>query len=316
MKKIQTYLFTLPSLLLILFSVLANDEIHTPEDDKLNWIRFMWVGDSLDNRYFDKAGINLPVRMQGIPHDFTFQFDLGADLTRTYGSSLHAYLHLYPEVQQKLDSSSGHTFLKNVDLVMDGQQFQDRDLFYMKGYGSKISLDSARSNTVKHIGTIGVDLFQNQVLIIDYPNTRLAVTQQLPTDIANKTTFVDISLDRHGRVHLPLLIQGEEKKLLFDTGASLFPLQTTPENWAIVTSQQVTDSILTSTWGKQYYMYGSTVDNIQLGNKELPTATCYKNEYLADFYKQEGIWGVTGNAYFWDHVVVIDFANKKFGIVN
>lgn len=33
-----------------------------------------------------------------------------------------------------------------------------------------------------------------------------------------------------------------------------------------------------------------------------------------DFYKSEGIIGITGNACFLDKVIAIDFKNRKFGV--
>ena len=213
-------------------------------------------------------------------------------------ASIEPYLELYASPRQKLDTASEFSYLRPISLTIDDRVFEDKSLFLRDDNRNPLTIDSVRSNTVKHIGTIGVDLFQDQVLIIDYPNTRLAVTAEVPQDMKDKAILVDITLDRHGRVHLPMRIDGELQKVLFDTGASLFPFSTTPENWAAATSGQVVDSIYTSTWGAYYYTYGATIDDIYVGDEKLPEAICYKNEYLADFMREEGIWGVTGNALF------------------
>ena len=300
-------------LLVSITSAIAANLPGVPKEDSLQWMKFTWVGDTLAGQYFERAAIFLPVKIQNMPHEFTLQFDLGANESLVYKPSIKPYLTLYPSVAQALDSTSESAYLRHVDVTIDDQKFEDRSLFLREDNRNPLTIDSAKSNTVKHIGTIGVDLFQDQVLIIDYPNTRLAVTDRIPEEFADAGVFVNITLDRHGRVHVPMQIDGNTEEILFDTGSSLFPFFTTPENWAAATSQQVTDSIYTSTWGEYYYTYGAPIDDIYLGDEKLPPATCYENEYLANFIKEEGIWGVTGNAYFWNGIVIIDFTHQRFG---
>ena len=37
-------------------------------------MNFMWVDGTMADQYFERLAINVPVRIEGIPHDFTFQF--------------------------------------------------------------------------------------------------------------------------------------------------------------------------------------------------------------------------------------------------
>ena len=313
MRNLRASLYLLPILILSVLAILTAYQTDKRSTETLEWMKFMWISDSLGNQYFDRAYIYLPVEIQGIPHPFTFQFDLGAHQSLVYDASIEPYLALYPEIKQKLDTASGFPILNHVNLVIDSQKFKDRYLLLRKDDRNVLTLDSAKSHTVKHIGTIGADFFQNKVLIIDYQNERLAVTYQVPSDMASKASFVSMSLDRQGRINLPFTVNGKERKVMFDTGSSLFQLVTSPQNWSRVTSGQVTDSVLTSTWGEEYYVYGADINDIYLGNQKLPKATCYKNEYVADVLKEYGVWGVTGNAYFWNNIVVVDFVNKQFG---
>ena len=311
MKNISTLIYILP---ILIISVLTASRIKLPEDEP-DWMKFMWVGDSLGDQYFDKTRIYLPVNIKGIPHDFTLQFDLGLNVTLVYEPSLRPYLTLYPAVEQKLDTTSEYDYLRQVDITIDGYRFRDKSILLADDDRNVLTVDSVNTNTVKHIGSIGADLFQGKVLIIDYPNTRIAVAEQVPSSLASKAVFVDMSLDKRGRPVLPLRVNNEERKVMFDTGSSLFQLITSPPNWATVTSRQITDSVLVTSFGEEYYLYGAETDDIFLGDQRLPKAICYKAEEKTNFLQANDLWGITGNAYFWNYTVIVDFANKKFGVI-
>jgi len=72
---------------------------------KLNWIPFEWVSDSISGKYYDKLAINIPVSIDGLPHKFTMQFDLGAVTTVIYGNSIAKYLDKYSGFNNKIDST-------------------------------------------------------------------------------------------------------------------------------------------------------------------------------------------------------------------
>lgn len=55
---------------------------------------------------------------------------------------------------------------------------------------------------------------------------------------------------------------------------------------------------------------------VLFGQKQLNKANVYFDNKKSneDFYKEEKIWGITGNAYFLNNVVIIDYKNKRFGV--
>ena len=77
---------------IILFSLIISSLSY---GQKLNWIPFEWVSDSISGKYFDKLAINIPVSIDGLPHKFNMQFDLGAVTTVIYGNSIAKYLDKY-----------------------------------------------------------------------------------------------------------------------------------------------------------------------------------------------------------------------------
>ena len=163
------------------------------------------------------------------------------------------------------------------------------------------------------IGTIGVNLFKEKILIIDYPSQQIALLDSIPLQYKKLDTYIDISLDRRGRIHLPININGISKNVLFDTGSSMFPLMTSSDNWQKYTNGIKQDSVLTSTWGNYYYTYAANSKNVSIGNRALSDKRVFDAPYLNDFFEQENIWGIMGNAHFFEDLVVIDFKNLKFG---
>ena len=56
--------------------------------------------------------------------------------------------------------------------------------------------------------------------------------------------------------------------------------------------------------------------NVKFGSKTLNQSIIYYDKQKGNetFYKEEEIWGITGNAYFLNNVVIIDYKKKLFGV--
>lgn len=289
---------------------------------KLQWIPFNWVGDSVSGKYFDKLAITIPVTLDNLPHKFNMQLDLGATTTVIYGNSIKPYLDNYREMKNKIDttlkfriqSQTNYKF-KNITLKLGDVNFGERNIGHFKDFGDDIPKDSINTKIEKHIGTIAPDLFENKILIIDYPNKRICVTRELPKQFS-KAQFRDYKI-KQGRIKIPITINGKDEDVMFDTGSSLFALITTTEKANEISSKPITDSLKISSWGEYYMVYGQTIKSkIMFGQKQLNKAVVYfdNRQNNSNFYKEEEIWGITGNAYFLNNVVIIDYKNKRFGV--
>jgi hypothetical protein len=313
MKKVKDLKKLIVCLTVFLSTAGCLTEVKKVEESIINWIAFQWVTDEVEGRVYEKAGINVPVQIGSISDPFTMQFDLGANLTMLYGRTFAPYLSSFPDLQNSIDTINGFPYLANTTFIVDHDTIPAFSFFYEENFGQQIEETAVGDQTVKHIGTIGANLLKDKVLIIDYPAMRLAITDSIPTNYQTGPNYIDLSLDRWGRVHLPIQVNGEVKKVLFDTGASMFPLLTSSENWKIFTDTIVQDSVLTSTWGEQYYTYAANAQNISIGDRELQDKRVFDAQRLSNFIKEENIWGVMGNAHFFNDVVIIDFKNLKFG---
>ncbi len=298
------------------------------KEQKIEWINFEWYGDSISGQYFDKLAIYLPFSIEGIPHKFKSQFDLGAKSTMVYENSIKPYLKKYSNATLKLDTINTEaslkgeniTIIKNVDFKLDTVLFKNQKLEYLKGFGNVLTSDSIETKTVKHIGTIGPNIFQEKYLIIDFPNERIAILDSLNNNYKKRTRFVNIKLEK-GRIKVPVNINGISRYFMFDTGSSIFPLSVSKEDVKLISKTvPANDTLKISSWGEYYDIHGYKINStISIGGLKLETKDMNvydsKKEFK-EFFEQEEIMGIMGNSFFLDKEIIIDYKNQKFGIVN
>lgn len=134
----------------------------------------------------------------------------------------------------------------------------------------------------------------------------------------SKTTFVQAQSKR-GRLHIPFKIGDKTYWFLFDTGASLFPIITSKKLWEEIVEENVkTDTIIANSWGEKVNFYGKPIaKDVYIGDKKLDKNYAWYNENkrLMEFNEVENIDGLTGNAYFFNETILLDFKNNRFGII-
>jgi hypothetical protein len=292
------------------------------------------------SRYLDKAAMSAPITIEGLSQQFCMQFDLGAR-TIIYGNSIEPYLKKNKLLREKLDTTYTFTFdgkdallFRNLNLQWGEVGFNEINVIYFKNYGyvqkkflgyfierlgysfKPFKIIFTKSKSV-HIGTMGADLFQDKILVIDYLNTRLAVTDNLPVEYEN-LPCEKFELDEINRIKIPFHINGKEERLMFDTGSSRTQLITTKERALEISDSIVVDSETGTAWGDPITTVHLKVNKpVEFAGKVLENSTVeyIKNNSEFDaFYKNENIWGVTGNAFFWNNVVIIDYKNKTFRV--
>lgn len=289
---------------------------------ELEWVPFQWVKSWVSGRYLDKSAIRIPVTLDSLPHLFTMQLDLGTLTTAFSGNAIDPYLETYPPLKNKMDTTR-HFFahgkknpmLTGVDLHLGTYVFKKTDIGYHKGYGRIMEKDAIDQKTEVRIGTIGTDLFQDKILILDFRKERLAVTEQLPTSFQD-LEFVKFEKE-HGRIKLPFQIDEKQERVLFDTGASFFALSTTEERAKAISDSVATDSLHVPSWGKYLTLYGLKIKKpLYLGTHKLKEATVYyeKTRRYDSFFTTENVWGLTGNVFFLESTVVIDYKHNLFGV--
>lgn len=295
------------------------------KERSMPWIPFQWESNTVAGRVFEKAVITAAIKVADIPHNFHAQFDLGASSTMLYENTIAPYMAKYPGVVSLVDTTATGWIngvkcprVKGVDLTIGKVPFKDRNILLYKGYGTPITPDSMDIPTTKHIGTIAADLFKDGVLIIDFPHKRFCGAQTVPTYLERDIQFIDMEfIEETNWVFIPMEIGGVTRKVLFDTGSSLFPLISSIEKIAqIADTTQVVDTIRGSSWGNETITYGCKPNvAVSLAGITLNDLFVYHAAMLEDEALDEmGFWAIIGNRYFLDRIVVIDYKNKKFGI--
>lgn len=297
----------------IILSLLLFTFMSCSQEQSLEWIPFNWEGDTISGEYIEKAYIYIPVKIEGLSDDFTMQFDLGTYSSVFYGNTLEPYLEKSPSLASKLDLTG---MFKNVSLQMGTVKFNGLDIGYKKNFGEDVPEDSLHSKAPKHIGTIAPDMFRDKILLIDYKSCRLAISDSLPVEYkdlpAEKIEIIE------GIMRLPFRINGKECKLLFDTGSSPFQLVTTKERALDISDSVIIDSLSGPLWwGKEITFYGLEINKpIEFGGKVLKSSRVYydKDGLWDGVYNSFDVWGITGNAYFFDKIVIIDYKNHLFRV--
>ena len=288
------------------------------QESQLKWIPFQWQGDSISGKYIEKAYMYVPLKIDRLPINFSMQLDLGTTETQFYGNSVKSYLKEYPSLANKLDSVQNlkDVIFRNVILHMGNVDFSF-DIWHRIGFGIEIPRDLLYSNTPKHIGTIAADFFQNKVLVIDYKLCRFAVSESLPAEYQNLPA-VKFELNK-GIIIIPFQINGTEQKLMFDTGSSPFPLVTSKDRALKIANPRIVDSLSGPLWwGQMITFYGLKVNKPIGFGKTVPgkTIVYYDRDGLweENVFKPLKIWGLTGNAFFLDCMIILDYKNKTFRV--
>ncbi|MDH6253259.1 hypothetical protein M2347_002986 [Chryseobacterium sp. H1D6B] len=310
-----------------LCSILAGCMVSNKNDDHTNsysWFPFSWYAANLSGKNFDKVAMLVPVKVNDLKASFTLQFDLGSDATIIYGNTINSYykqneMKNFIVESSKSTDDGGKTVYATKGLVYHFGKLSKDNLMYKDDYGDKIPQDSLFTKNPKHIGSLGADVFNDKILIIDYPNKRMCVLDSLDDYWKKRTTFVE-ARSKNGRLHIPLTINNQIHWFLFDTGASLFPINTNKELWSsIIDKTAKTDTIIANSWGDKVKFFGRPIkEKVYLGKRKLEDNYAWynENERLQEFNKDEEVDGLTGNAFFFNNIVVLDFKNKKFGVVN
>lgn len=301
-------------------SELAEWEItnSNKNQSEISWAKFNWVNKFINGKYFEKVAINLPCKIENLPYTFTFQLDLGADRTGIYENNLSSFYKSNPELlnnvkrlKNPIQFWNSKKSYNNLNLSFGDYIAKNNKSYLYNNYGEKINLESIKKNDTIHIGTIGVDLFKNKVLIIDYPNQRIAICEKIPAEFTKN--LIDIELDRNGRVILPYKSNSEKYKVMFDTGSSMFPLIATSKKIERFSKQPIIDTIETSSTGTKHYMTSRIINKtFELGGMKFINQKIYENRTNKGIDLEPD--ATAGNYLFWKNVVVIDFRNKKFGI--
>lgn len=321
MPKRIVLLITLLGVLLVSSCAKAPDlGVANLFADTLQWTDFVWHRATLGEETYEKAAILLPLNIDGLNSGkLWMQLDTGKYDTVFYEMP---FLALPKPNYRVLERLSSKPSVVSVNAQLGSLQVNNLQATIMRGFGSPAeSLEQDVS-----FGTIGLDLFMGQVLVLDFPSSRMAVApsiEHLPAELTAKAKYQDVDKSG-GKLIVPVTGQ-EQLSLFFDTGSSIHTMMLEPLVWERLTNRHISDptlqSLTGSSWGQETKaVLAEAVGSYQIAGEwfhsPLISATDSTAEHL-QFSKSYGVAGLIGNALFYDEwVIILDLKNMRFGLVH
>ncbi|WP_306350092.1 hypothetical protein [Flavobacterium sp. '19STA2R22 D10 B1'] len=307
-KKI-TLVIVISTVLSLLGGYFYFDQKFTPPENDLNVsgftkdISMRWVS-SEENPY---SATLLPVQIKGIDKTFYMQLDSGSPITLFYKKSLES-------IQSKLQ----HSFKFNTDQNQISIHFNIgtmsivSDHFKVLNYGNIIDLNNPNAENI--IGTIGTDLLERRVTILDFKNNLCSFVEDIKGEEFTEFEF------KKRKIIFPATIGDEKLKLLYDSGTSGYELITNKEEWEKYKTQNSKPSIEKgNSWGNMLTVISAATKNtIKIGNQDLKLSEVTYVEGTSQIQnllmKTSGMQGMIGNKLFLNHKLILDCKNKKFKV--
>jgi hypothetical protein len=311
-------------LLFLLMPVWINVAIGQElKDEQIRWYDFYWEGDSAT----PKEVMLLKSRIDTVNFNFKWQFDTGSPRTFVYGNVWNSFCTAFPYLQHLFTTidtlkRDGFVNLKNGGVKISGNNLPERTIGLLSNYGDQIDKEVILSNLGASVilGTIGIDMFRQGVLVIDFKKNKIGFARKLSHSFyTQKKNTVDFMLYQN-RIILPLKVGKEIFYFFYDSGASLFPLKTSAAFTNLTQHITYTDTLRNiTTWGKSFDVPGGNFKNkVNIGKLKISNPKIYvhpdPDNYHTNIFKEAETYGLIGNAYFENSVIVIDFTKMKFTI--
>jgi hypothetical protein len=289
------------------------------ESDSIYYTPIIWNFDTIKNGETNKTAMFIPVYVKDFDQYAKMQLDLGATSSMFYYKTLIALSENYPDINSRLKvTEKGNHFYENSVIAFnEGVLLKKDKLYVMKNMGH----DTLPEN-MPVIGTLGYDILDEYILIIDYINDRSALVSELPVELEKKVKFIENADLKNFPIILPFKLGQKKVRLLFDTGSSSFQVLTSTrrlKKLAVKREIMPIDSVYS--WGKVDVVYKAKVQKIKDPNLYLGDINFGKVEVTGlDRLNTLSIlgrylYGITGNVIFEDCVIVIDRKNNRFGIM-
>ena len=279
----------------------------TPPENYLNVsgttenIPIKWISGN-ENQH---VALLIPVKIQGINKTLYMQFDSGSAITVFYKKSLESISEKFPnQIKiniEKNQISTGFTI---------GNMKVNSVVFQFLNYGSIIDFDNPDAENI--IGTIGTDLLEKRIIILDFKNSKCSFLEQISEE--NFTAFEF----KKRKILIPSKIENQDLKLLFDTGTSGYELITQKEIWE---KYKIENSPIKAekgnSWGNTLDVYSASAKKkIAFGNLSLNLSEVTYIEGTSKLQKflmkRSGMQGMIGNKLFLQHKLILDCKNEKY----
>ncbi|SCY98796.1 hypothetical protein SAMN02927916_4562 [Flavobacterium anhuiense] len=305
-KKIATVFLVIIVLFLVGGYFYFQKKFTPPE----NYLKISGIAENIPIKWISSdenshSALLLPVEIKGINRTFHMQFDSGSPVTVFYKKSLESIAEKFQN-QVKIDAENNT--ISSVFRI--GKMNVASSDFEVLDYGEKISFDNPDAENI--IGTIGTDLLEKRITILDFKNNQCSFIEKIKED-----AFTDFEFKKR-KILIPSVIENENLKLLYDTGTSGYELITTKEIWQQYRNKN--SAIKTekgNSWGNTLSVYSASAKKkIQFKNTTLNLSEVTYIEGTSSLQKflmkRSGMQGMIGNKLFLNHKLILDCRNEKF----
>jgi hypothetical protein len=282
-------------------------------DSTTQTIGFRWLGDPVQIPFEPYAAMLIPIRLQNCPQDFYMQFDLGAPGSMFYSDKIWQIHEKYPAAITFKDTST----LADLRFQLGSLRVVAKEIKLIAH--SKSPINWKDKNDVTIIGTIGADLIDGRVVVIDYPAKMLSIGNEVPAKLMSLLTITDMTF-AYRRVLLPAQLRGKTTMMFFDTGSSAYELVTDRETAEALSSDTIVVRNEIRSWNRT--LTANTLPSsgtIELAGVTLPLMHVTYMEGASSTQiaqmKRMGIGGMIGNKIFLNSVLMLDTRNQKFGLI-
>ncbi|UPZ17597.1 hypothetical protein [Flavobacterium humidisoli] len=251
------------------------------------------------------SALLLPVKLNGINQTFYMQFDSGSAVTVFYKKSLESIAEKFRN-QIKINATNNPI---SIALTIGNMKVVSTN-FEVLNYSKKINFDDPKATNI--IGTIGTDLLEKRIAILDFKNNQCSFIEKIKEDDFSNFEF------KKRKILMPSNIENEKLKLLYDSGTSGYELITTKEIWQ---QYRIKNSAVRiekgNSWGNTLSVYSAcTKKKIQFDKVILNLSEVTYIEGTSDLQKflmkRSGMQGMIGNKLFLHHKLILDCKNEKF----
>lgn len=220
LKKILLTFFALVFLICIVGYFYYKHKI-TPAPNELSTKQifintpFKWEAIPTNKGLDSNGAMFVPVYLRGCPKRFYMQFDLGHPTSCFYKCTLDKINSKYHNISFQQNSEQVH--LSNFDFYIDKFLINAKMISALNCTVSDFNWDD--STSIITIGTLGSDIIENKILVIDYPQTNIYIGNEIPQDIASLVFFSDFKF-KYRRILLPSVV-GKKMKLFFSIPAQV-----------------------------------------------------------------------------------------------
>lgn len=286
-----------------------------------NYLELTTSSDSLPIKWIASehsaiAALLLPIRFEGIPKTFYVQFDTGSPSSMLYKQPMIDIQEKYPNHISPIDTNARR--IEQGFCLGDMKVFSKKMKLYDRG---RKPIDWSDTTTIFTIGTLGADLIDKKITVMDFKNNYCYFGDSIPEQYQQDLTMYDLQYKKR-RVLFPAKVAGKKRKLLHDTGTSGFELITNKKTWKKLSKKgaQPMEAFKVKSWKRQLTAYNieskGSID-FKGGKIDLEKVTYIKGASFMQnaLMRSMRMGGMIGNQVFMGKVLILDCPNKKYGLI-